>query len=225
MSRRMRLLLRGLLLEASFNPRGMQRGGVEWVIGPGSKVDRASPFNANPVLAGYAIGWIASSKEGASASHLGALASALGGIGDRLVWGGLRLIASAIAVALSFLGPFPAALAYLLVYNPPELALRWRSASVGLEGIEAIRADLSLEGLPRLVPLAGRLGAMAAGVAAGSLFAGGWLRGAGAGLWVAAATAIVLFAAMRRREPAMGWAAGIALLLGLAWMALRWIAG
>lgn len=218
------LLLRGFLLEAHFNPRGKQRGGLGWILGDRFPIDPAAPFNANPVVAGYATGWIRGSGLDADLRHLAPLASALGAVGDRIVWGALRGTASAAAIAVSFLGPIPAALAYLLVYNPPELALRWRGVRVGLAGIEAIMADLSRAGLPRVLPIAGRIFACAAGIAAGSLFAGGIAGGpaggGGWGTWIAAAAAICFGVSTRRKDLGFRWSAVAALALGLAWLAL-----
>ena len=147
MKRVANLFARGLLIEAIFNSRGRQRGAVLWILGRGAEVDADEPFNANPVLAGYALGSIVSEPERSA--------------GDR----------STLAAATA--GPIPAAIVLLLVYNPPELALRWRSIRVGLEGSGAVLRDLSGAGLPRLAARIGRLGAGVVG------FLGGfWLVGA-----------------------------------------------
>ncbi|MFB3909205.1 MAG: hypothetical protein ACE15D_12465 [Candidatus Eisenbacteria bacterium] len=203
------LLVRTLLLEASFNPRGLQRAGRNWALEPLEVPPETEPFQANPSLAGYALGWIAEEGAPALAPRRGTLLSTLGAIGDRLVWGLLRpaSVLLALVAALALLSPDPssavpaarwagaiAAATLLLVYNAPELYLRWRSLQAGRRGSASILADLSQEGLLRWPPRLARLFALSLGMLGGV---------AGAAIWI--------------DSPKSSWGRAIA---GIAWVVL-----
>jgi hypothetical protein len=216
-----RLFYRGFLLQALFNPKGLQRGGMRWVLGARAEGLTEEPFNANPVLAGYALGLIEGGNAPDYERHRTALGAALGGVGDRLLWGLLRPLAVVLALAASAIGPIAAAATLLAVYNPPELLFRWRAVRRGLEGLPAIQADLSRTGLIRVAPHLARLCALGVGLLAGS-----WLAGhvvAGRYLEAVAGTSATVggWLILRRRSWGFWRLPLAALLLGLAWFAIE----
>jgi hypothetical protein len=190
-------------------------------LGPRARALSAEPFNANPVLAGYALGLIQRGDAQEYSKHREALGAALGGVGDRLLWGLLRPLSVVLGLAASAVGPLAAAAALLAVYNPVELALRWRAARRGLEGLPAIQSDLSRAGLLRWAPQLARLCALGVGVLAGSWLAGHILAGryleAGAGTCATTAGWLIL----RRRSWGFWRLPLAALLLGMAWFAVE----
>jgi len=217
-----RLFARGFMLQALFNPRGQQRGGLRWIVGPRAEELASEPFNANPVLAGYAIGLIVRGGPREYAVRRGALEAVLGGVGDRLLWGLLRPLSVIVGLAVSVMGPLAGAAALLAVYNPAELALRWRAVRVGLEGMPAVQSDLSRGGpIGRLGRRLARLCALGVGVLAGSWLAGHLETGryleSGAGVCVTIAGWLIL----RRRSWDLWRLPLAALLLGLVWFAVE----
>jgi hypothetical protein len=145
----------------------MQRAGVRWIFADRPDLWSAEPFNTNPVLSGYALGLLESTRKGDPAPAVPTLLAAVGGIGDRLVWGLLRPLAIVLSLLAASAGPIPAAVALLLVYNPPELALRWRSVRRGRRGIDEILKDLAPNCLPRLARWLARIAAVAVGALGG----------------------------------------------------------
>jgi len=171
-----RIFARGFLLEALWNARGRQRGAVAWIFGRPLNGEPEEPFNANPTLAGYALGRLASEEEDTGTPGV-MLTSAISGIGDRLVWGLLRPLAVVFSLLATWLGAIPAAAVLLLVYNPAELALRRRAIRHGLEGSAAILHDLGKSGLSLLACRLARIGAGVVGFLCGFWFFGEILAG------------------------------------------------
>lgn len=216
-----RLLLRGLLLEAPFNPVGQQRGGLAWILHPAKPPDPEAPFNAQPALAGYLTGWWESGQREFWSERRAGVAAALGALGDRLVWGLLRPFAILLALLASAIGPPGVAAGLLLVgYNAAEVALRWRCVRVGLRGPGAVLRDLEREGLPRLARPLARSNALLVGVLGGFWF-GGLLHDGGA--WPAVLAAVGGAGALRavrggRNGP---WRdAALALALAALWIGI-----
>ncbi len=217
------LFARGFLLEALFNPKGKQRGGVAFVLGPDSAGAASEPFNANPVIAGYAIGWIRSEGIGDFRRNRASLTSALGGVGDRLIWGLLRPLAVVASLIATAVGPIAAAAALLVVYNPAEIYLRWRSLRRGLEGKKAVLQDLSRDGLIAQAPRLARLFALLIGALAGSWFAGHLASGRHVEAAAGAGVSIGGWLLLRRRALGFWRLPVTALVLGLAWFAVEMI--
>jgi hypothetical protein len=215
------LFFRGFFLEALFNPRGKQRGGLAWILRHGDDPISEEPFNANPVLAGYVVGWIQTEGKENYRRNRASLASALGGVGDRLIWGLLRPLAVVAALIATIGGPIAAAAALLLVYNPAEIYLRWRSLRQGLKGQAAVLRDLSRDGLLAYAPRLARLfalliGALGGSWLAGHLASGRYLEG-GAG-----AVAAVLGWLLLRRRTFGFWRLPLTVfILGIAWFAVE----
>lgn len=166
-ARGLRLFLRAFLLEAPFQSHGKQGAGVAWILSDRKDLRSERPLNTNPVLAGYLLGLLDARGAEASDRAVSSLTAALGAIGDRLVYGLLRPLAVISSLLAAAAGPIPAAVALLLVYNPAELALRWRSMRHGHHGLSEIVRDLEPNRLPRLVGRLARITAMAAGALGG----------------------------------------------------------
>jgi hypothetical protein len=216
-----RLFFRGFLLQALFNPVGQQRGGLAWIAGRGRNLSLEEPFNVNPTLAGYAIGLACSSEEGEFSRRRASLTAALSGLGDRLVWGLLRSLAVVIGLAASAAGAIPSAVALLLVYNLPELCLRWRSTVRGLHGMHAIAGDLAAGGLPRLTRFLSRGGILCLGCLAGLWLAGPIRSGRAMDVLAGCAGVVAAVLLLKRSGERSGIvAAAGSLLLGLLWLAV-----
>ena len=185
-----RLLVRSFLLQAVWNPRGMQNVGFLFVVEPlaqGMDVEERKEFlarhmrffNTNPVLASYIIGAVARAElEGRGVEDADEIKKALSGVlgmaGDALMWGGLRPAAGLIAAAAALYGlqtgawgVWVAPAVLLILYNIPQLLLRMRGIARGMaEGPEAAK-ELLGKGFRRAV-IAARC---AAGFAAGLVLA------------------------------------------------------
>lgn len=121
-------------------------------------------FNTQPYMACFVLGVTGRLEEELAASPpearlmvaqrisrlKAAFGSALAGVGDSLFWGTLRPACAALGICLWLLfytlgaeEPFAwAALGYLLAYNVPALALRWRGLSLGYGLGEALAGEL-----------------------------------------------------------------------------------
>ena len=172
MKRVIRLFARGFLLQALFNPRGQQRGGLAWIVGTDRRACADEPFNVNPSLAGYAVGLAHAADQEDFFRYRSTIAAALSALGDRIVWGLLRPLAVMAGLIASVAGAIPSATTLLLVYNLPELCLRWRSVERGVHGAQAIAGDMSMRGLPRIARLLSRAAALMWGCLVGFWLAG-----------------------------------------------------
>jgi hypothetical protein len=214
-----RLLARGFLLQALFNSRGQQRGGLAWIIGKDKRRCADEPFNVNPTLAGYAVGLADAADPADFLRHRGTIAAALSAVGDRIVWGLLRPLAIMAGLIASYAGAIPSAMALLLVYNLPELCLRWRSVKRGVQGVQAIAADVSTSGLPRIAKLLSRAAAVAWGCLAGFWLAGPVHSGRPWESLVGCAGVVAALLVLRRRGDRFGILSAIgSLLLAVLWL-------
>ncbi len=150
-----RLFVRSFLLQAVWNPRGMQDVGFFFAVAPLARTmdeeerraflkRHMAFFNTNPVLAPYVIGAVARAEmEGRGAEEAEEIKQALGGVlgmaGDALMWGGLRPAAGLIAAAVALYGlqtgawgVWTAPVVMLVVYNVPHIFLRARGVVRGL---------------------------------------------------------------------------------------------
>lgn len=159
---RLRLLLRSLLVQASWNYRTMQGAGLGFALIPALsrlyRADRAELaralrrhsgfFNAHPYLSTVAIAALARMEsEGADSEQVErfkrAIVSPLGSLGDRLVWARWRPLCSLVAFFIFLLGaPWWAAVGvFLASYNAVHLWLRFWGLRLGWrEGREVGRA-------------------------------------------------------------------------------------
>jgi PTS system mannose-specific IID component len=158
----LRLLLRSLLVQASWNYRTMQGAGLGFALipalaklyrGDGVGLARAIRthsgfFNAHPYLSTVAIAALARMEsESAGPDQLErfkkAIVSPLGSLGDRLVWARWRPLCSLLAFLIFLLGaPWWVAVAvFLASYNAVHLWLRIWGLRLGWrEGREVGRA-------------------------------------------------------------------------------------
>lgn len=166
-----RVLLRSLWLQASFEPAGMQGLGFGWAIFPAlthlypdpsarreALRRHLTPFNCHPYAAAAVIGGvIALEAEVARGTRPSeevvafkqALMGPLAAIGDSFFWLALRPFAGALAAVLApFIGLLAVPL-FLLLFDLPHVLLRatWlvRGARLG----EAVLAAVGAAGLPR----------------------------------------------------------------------------
>ncbi|MGD2151961.1 MAG: PTS system mannose/fructose/sorbose family transporter subunit IID [Gemmatimonadales bacterium] len=157
-----RLLLRSLLVQASWNYRTMQGAGLGFAMIPAlvrvyrgdgaalAKALRAHSgfFNAHPYLSTVAIAALARMEsESTSPDQVErfkrAIVSPLGSLGDRLVWARWRPLCSLLAFLIFLLGApwWVAVAAFLVSYNAVHLWLRIWGVRLGWrEGREVGRA-------------------------------------------------------------------------------------
>jgi len=160
---RLRLLLRSLVIQGSWNYSTMQGAGLGFALIPVLRLwyrgDRAADldeavgrhsgfFNANPYLSTVAIASIARMEsEGADAEQIerfkAALVSPLGSLGDRLVWARWRPLCSLLALLLFAVGAswWVASGLFVVLYNVVAMPLRAWGLSLGWkEGRDVGRA-------------------------------------------------------------------------------------
>lgn len=179
-----KIFLSSLLIQSSFNYRGMQNLGFAFSLLPlarrlaGDEVRLAALltrhlqlFNTHPYLSAPIIGSVARMEEdntGAAAVNLkNALMGPYAALGDSFFWGALKPLAAVFGVLLALQEYLLAPLALLLLYNPGHFWVRVRGFVEGYrrgkEGIDFIRyLELPwLTGRIRWLSLLG-LGAIAA---------------------------------------------------------------
>jgi len=233
---RVSMLLRSLLVQASWNYETMIGTGFAFTILPllrhlhpadlaarRAALERHSAiFNSHPYLATIAVGAVARLEaEGAdplvTERFKSALRGSLGSLGDRLVWSAWRPACLLLGITLLLAGTawWLSVLAFLLVYNIFHLSLRTWGLHVGVEnGLEVGKVIRSAP-IERLISLAGSAGAFLGGTALVLAVAptGGNLEPVLAGF---AAAAAGLWLGLRSRRV-------LAPLVGLAWiLAIVW---
>jgi PTS system mannose-specific IID component len=180
------LLLRSFLIQAVWNPRGMQDVGFFFAVSPLARTMKDEErrafvkrhlafFNTNPVLAPYVIGAVARAElEGRGEADADEIKRALSGVlgmaGDALMWGALRPAAGLIAAAVALYGlqtnawnVWVAPIVMLVVYNVPHIVLRARGMARGLAAGPAAASELLGVGFRRTVLATRWVGAFAVG--------------------------------------------------------------
>ncbi len=141
----LRVLIRSLAIQASWNYRTMQGAGLAFALVPvlarlaggdrealAAAVGRHAGFyNGHPYLSTVAIGALARMEsDGVESAQIeqfkNAIVGPLGGLGDRLVWARWRPMCALIAILAFSLGaPWWVAVgAFLVLYNAVQLGLR-----------------------------------------------------------------------------------------------------
>jgi PTS system mannose-specific IID component len=161
------LLLRSLVIQGSWNYRGMIGTGMAYALLPAlrylERVDadaaggsealarHAAHFNSHPYLSTIALGSLARLEaEGAPGDMVRRFRSAipgpLGALGDRAVWATWLPLVSLLALCLYALGvpPWAVVATFLLVYNAGHLALRVWGLRLGWD--EGARVGARLRG-------------------------------------------------------------------------------
>ncbi len=220
---RWRLFVRSFLLQAVWNPRGMQNVGFFFAVAPLARTmddeerraflkRHMAFFNTNPVLAPYVLGAVVRAElDGRGAAEAEEIKNALGGVlgmaGDALMWGGLRPAAGLIAAAVALYGlqtgawgVWTAPVVMLVVYNVPHILLRARGVVRGLSLGPEAASELLGRGFRRAVLAARWAGAFAAGFVL-ALAAFGTERGGSSSVVVMGAFLILGAIATRLRIP------------------------
>ena len=148
----LRVLLRSLLIQGSWNYRSLIGNGFAYAMLPvlrflyrdrpaelQAAVQRHSElFNSHPYLSPLALGAVSvledTERPEIVARFKSAVRGSLGTLGDRLVWAGWRPVCVLFALLLASLNaPWWIAIAsFLLIYNTGHFALRWWSFRFGL---------------------------------------------------------------------------------------------
>jgi len=230
------LLFRSFFLQASWSYDRMQSVGFAAALaGAGRRLvapeDRPAflarhleYFNTNPVLSTYVIGGVLRLEEDGAGDDAPerirrfkrALAGPLAAWGDTLFWATLRPVAAVFAAAAALLSGAWAVPVYLLAYNVPHFAWRWRGLHEGYR--HAMDLGRRLGGSPlRTLPVRiRRAGLLVLGfVAAFSAGASREAVGTG-GLLVALAAAAAAIVVLKKRAGLGEWWGIAAALAGLA---------
>jgi PTS system mannose-specific IID component len=217
-----RMFLRSLLVQASWNFQRMQSLGFFFTIFPAlARLHRrGSPelaqaslrhlqlFNTHPYFAGLVAGTVAHEEgPGGGGPELAAaikrsLMCALGGVGDEFFWAHLRPLAALLALPFALGGRAWAPLVLLAVYNLPHLGTRAWGIAAGLRRGRGVAAVLEARPFTRALPWAGTALALVSGAVVGGFAARGPL-------------------ALLPARPGLSAAAGLLLFLGLVALLAR----
>jgi len=180
-----RALLRLLSVQGSWNYERMQGIGMGYAAEPllddlrtidpvrhaEAVVRSAEFFNANPYLAGLALGAAARAEHdavpGEQVARLRtALAGPLGALGDGLFWAGVLPATAGLALAAVALGGgWWAVLAFLVVFNAVRLFTTWWGLRTGLEAGMRVGSAISASVVPKAATRSGAAAALAVGLA------------------------------------------------------------
>jgi len=183
-----RVFFRSFLLQASWNPQGMQNLGLAYAVYPALKelypdLDRRAAavrrhltfFNTHPYLAAAMVGGvlfheqrIARGLEGPEtvANFKAALMGPLAALGDGFFWLSLKPAAGALCAGLVPVLQAWAAVIFLAIYNALHLPLRVRFYCLGLRLGDRVVDALAKQDLPRRGAKLRALGAASAGALA-----------------------------------------------------------
>jgi len=236
---RLVLLLRSVLVGATWSPKRMQALGFLYTVLPLLREPRRTGrawgdtvkehmgfFNTNPVMSGFVFGLLAREihmGEGGSEAgvRLGKLkwrmSGMLGALGDYFFLDGFLPALGLVSVVLGLTCGFVGVLVFLCVYNVTVLALRWEglaeSCTRGLGVVKVIRSD----GWRVWASAFGLVGALCCGFAAAAGFGrvvetGGWMPAVfGGAVFAVGAWGI---AAVRPARPYLGFAIPLLALFG-----------
>lgn len=189
---RLAVLLRGFLIQGSWNYRTMVGTGMGFSMLPVLRhlhrdpqaldeavARHAAPFNAHPYLAEVALGSLvrleADGEDDATIRRFrNAVGGPLGALGDRVIWAAwLPLVSLLALVAYELgLGAAGAALLFLGVYNAGHLALRWWGFHAGFHEGSGVALRLRNAGLAHRARQTDGVRVVLAGLLAGLLLGG-----------------------------------------------------
>lgn len=193
LSRRVRLwvFLRSLLLQASWNPKGMQNLGFAYAVLPALKGLYPEPaalkaamqrhfavFNTHPYAAAALLGGVLYHEERISRGEEGpervmafreALMGPLAALGDGFFWMALKPASGALGALLVPSTGLWAPVAFLVFYNVVHFGMRIRFYRIGLELGDRLVEEVARAKLPRRGAHLRSLGAGFAGAAAATL--------------------------------------------------------
>jgi mannose PTS system EIID component len=190
---RLRVLVRSLFLQASWNPKGMQNLGLAYAVYPA--LEELYPdleareaalrrhlvfFNTHPYVAAAIVGGVLFHEQRIAAGEetpdkvvafKAALMGPLAALGDGFFWLSLKPAAGALCAALVPLLGVWAAVLFLALYNVVHFSLRarlyWLGLSLGDRLVEAVaRANLPARGARLRALAAASAGGIAAWLAA-----------------------------------------------------------
>lgn len=183
-----RVFLRSLLLQASWNRRGMQNLGFAWAIWPalvhlypdparrsGAARRHLAFFNSHPYLASAILGGSIYLEERVARGEAppetverfkNALMGPFAAVGDSFFWLSLRPCAGAIAALAAPLVGLWAVAIFLALYNVPHLALRLLLFVEGYRGGDRVVERVAQAKLPARGALLRRIAACGGGAAA-----------------------------------------------------------
>ena len=231
----LQVFLRGLLVQAGFNPRTLQGPGWAFAMAPAllflypEACERSAAlrrhlghFNTHPYFAAALLGGalrieerIAAGLAPASSVHdfRQALAFPLAGVGDAFFWSALRPACALLAVVcLPLAGAWSVAV-FLASYNGIHLAVRTWGFLVGYRQAEALIESVGRLRLPAVTTWLRRLAAVLAGAVGAVVLLGAVGRGEALAVVCGAALTLALVDRVR------GWQVvltvlGMAVLLG-----------
>jgi PTS system mannose-specific IID component len=184
-----RVFLRSLLLQAAWNPQGMQNLGLAYTLYPALRRLYPEPraqaaavqrhlvfFNTHPYVAAAIVGGVlfheqrvARGEEGPErvVAFKAALMGPLAALGDGFFWLSLRPAVGAVCAALALLLGPGAALVFLALYNVVHLWLRVRLFRLGLLKGERLVEGVAKVNLPTRGARLREVAALGAGAVAG----------------------------------------------------------
>ena len=216
----LRLLLRSLMIQSTWNPRTMLGNGFAFALKPAlwsrfpSEEEREEAirrhiehFNAHPYLSSIGLGAVARLEtEGADPLRIRhfktAVAGPLGALGDRLIWTGWlpALALAAVAALQAGLRPGWTVTAFLVVYNAGHLSLRAWGLKAGFRNGPDVATAIKGADLKGKADRLSWTAALCLGVVLGAL-AGEGIRG-GFLAWVPVGALLFLVGNRARRR---GW--------------------
>ncbi|HLL05438.1 MAG TPA: PTS system mannose/fructose/sorbose family transporter subunit IID [Myxococcaceae bacterium] len=188
----LRVFLRSLFLQASWNPKGMQNLGLAYCLYPAleqlypKKEDQEAAvrrhlvfFNTHPYVAAAIVGGVLNHEQRIArgeetpdkvVAFKAALMGPLAALGDGFFWLSLKPAVGAVCAALVPVLHAWAALLFLVLYNGVHLTLRarfyWMGLSLGDRLVEAVaRANLPTRGARLRSVAAASAGGLAAWLA------------------------------------------------------------
>ncbi len=186
-STRAAMFLRLLAVQGAWNYETLMGNGIAFAVEPALRLlpggkngeayraamaRQAAYFNANPYLAGIAVGALANAElTGQDPDRIErfhtACCSPLGSVGDRLVWAGWLPACSLMALAAFGLGMRPAGVVLLFLgsYNAGTMSLRYWGLRVGYRDGLGVASALGVPLLRRGPAQVARLTALLAGIA------------------------------------------------------------
>jgi len=241
-----RVFLRSLLLQASWNPKGMQNLGLVYALYPALERIYPDPekrreavqrhltfFNTHPYVAAAIVGGVLYHEERIAAGEedprrvtefKGALMGPLAALGDGFFWLSLRPAVGALCAALvPWLGAWAAVL-FLVLYNVVHLTLRAQLFGMGLQLGDRLVEAVARARLPKRGARLRAVAAASAGAAAASLAFTFWVQQGGVGGWLLAGGCLALgalsYLLVARKVPTAVLTAMAALLAGClgAWL-------
>ena len=172
-----RLTLRSFFVQTGWSYDRMMALGFVWILGPVAKRLCSSvkerreflkrhldSFNANPYLAGYAVGAVTRLEETKTAPEQirrfkESLRGPLGALGDNLIWQNLRPALLILGLVLSGKYGLYGVLTFFVLFNCYQIYIRARGVAKGYQLGLKVSSDLTRGHLQNVAKWSGRMGA------------------------------------------------------------------